>query len=183
MTCRIRNCLRRRISYLFSVVALVFVFAPQANAQPKIWTQAGSAGVVDESSVGVVRLVQGEVTLLPAAPVSTQAVIRYNVVALEGLFVHPSPVSWPALGVRFRDNGPGSRVIVTLKSYDYTTGITNKILTLDSDQYPQSVTYQSRTIGDCANFKQFDFATKAYFVEVELSKTGVGGDPGVGVLS
>ena len=73
-------------------------------------------------------------------------------------------------------------MLATLKAYDYTTGITSTIVSFDSNQYAQSAAYQTRTIGDCANFKQFDFTKKAYFVEVDLVRTAGGGDPGVGVL-
>jgi hypothetical protein len=162
---------------------LAAALAGLGAAQVKIWTHAGSAGAVDESSSGQIRLVQGEATLQPSAPDVATAIVRFNVVALDGLFVPPSPTSWPAMGIRYRDNGAGARVIATLKSYDYTTGITTKVLVFDSDRYPPTgAAYQTRAIGDCSGFRQLDFTTKAYFVEVELVKTAAGGDPGVGVV-
>ena len=66
-------------------------------------------------------------------------------------------------------------------------GQTNTLITLDSDDFPQDMDFQTRAIGNCGNFSHFLFASpqiaRSYFVEVEIiSHTGVN-SIGVGALA
>ena len=178
--------MRRTLGRLLYGQGLWVVFfacaAAAEGANLPLWTHAASAGTPDESAWTIVRLVQGEATLQPGVAPPASITMRYNIVALDGLFSPLTPTSWPSVGIRYRDNGTGAQVIATVKSYDYTTGLTTVLAQFYSDRYRSSTAYQTRTFGSCARFSEFDFATKAYFIEVQLVKSAEGGDPGVGVL-
>jgi len=162
-----------------------------ASAQDinKIWTSVGSTGTVDDTDTGKLHFIGPRVTTNAVAP-GTKAVVRYNVVAVDGLFANLTPTSWPALIVRYNTlNGQG-RVVARLKEYILNgpqEGQTNTLITLDSDDFPQAADFQTRAIGNCGNFSQFQFASpqiaRSYFVEVEItSHTGASG-VGVGALA
>ncbi len=150
-----------------ALAALAALSAP-ARAQAHIWTATGSTGAVDEADLDKIHIAGDKVTLT-ATPAGTTAVIRYNVVAVDGLFAPLTPTSWPALTVRYNDDGPGERLVARLKEYDLTTGAIVTRITFDSDLYPPQADYQTRGIGNCGVFSEFDFTSKAYFIEVELT--------------
>ena len=81
------------------------------------WTTVGSAGVVDEESLGFVQLgkfsEEGVVQLKPEAPLNLPVTIRYNIVAVPGLLEG----NCNSLTVRFRDNVKGALVRVSLRQY------------------------------------------------------------------
>lgn len=154
----------------------------------KIWTSAASTGTVDEEDLNKVVFTGPIASFNPAMHEGT-ATIRYNVVAVDGLFANPTPTSWPALTIRYRDNGASEHVVVRLKEYILAgtgAGTINTLITLDSDDYPQIPGMQSQSIGNCGRFGKFDFAEpniiRVYFVEAELTK-GVNGAPRLGGLS
>jgi hypothetical protein len=149
-----------------AVAALAALIAP-ARAQARIWTATGSTGTVDEADLDKVHIAGDKVTLT-TTPAGARAVIRYNVVAVGGLFAPLTPASWPALTVCYNDDGDGERLVARLKEYDLATGALVTRITFDSDLYPPQNGFQTRAIGDCGVFAEFDFAAKAYFIEVEL---------------
>jgi hypothetical protein len=101
--------------------------------------------------------------------------IRYNVVAVEGLYDKTIK-----LAVRFKDNGANAQVIVALKQYSMATGTTTTMLTLNSNNFPSDALYQLQAV---ATFnKSFNFGENAYFVESTLKKTGAGGAPGLALI-
>ena len=135
------------------------------------WTTIGSAGVA----------MGGGVTNAGTAAVldSDSATVRYNVVAVDGLFA-PNP-DFPALGTstsmaaRFLDPGGNSRVIVRLKRTHLVTSATSTLLTIDSNNFGASNLYQNQSVG-CG--LGFDFSTYAYYVEVALSRTAANASAG-----
>ena len=137
-------------------------------APREAWTTVGSAGTVDEDDQGRVAFREGVAELRADAPAQTQAEVRYNVVAVDGLFAGAGR----RMVVRYRDNGAESQVVVRLKSYDLLTGATVTLLTFDSNTFAPSAGFQARGIAVCSPGWAFDFSTKAYFVEVQLIKTG-----------
>ena len=183
-------CSRLLCSPLLMLLILAMM-AGAAAAQDinKIWTSVGSTGTVDDTDTGKLHFIGPRATTNNVAP-GTKAVVRYNVVAVDGLFADLTPTSWPALIVRYSTlNGQG-RVVARLKEYIMTgpqAGQTNTLITLDSDDFPQAADFQTRSIGNCGNFSHFQFASgqvaRAYFIEVEItSHTGVSG-VGVGALA
>jgi hypothetical protein len=133
----------------------------------KPWTTIGSAGTVDEGD-------EVSYTDNIAFLVGEAAVIRYNVVAVDGLFEKGNTPLLPKptrMTVRFRDNGDNNHLIVRLKRVSLTTGDIDTLLTLDSNNYAGSSSFQTRTVG-CGAF-DFDFSTHAYYVEATMTRTGL----------
>jgi len=133
------------------------------------WTSIGAVGVVDE----------GEITFTgPLAYLaSDSAVLRYNVVAVEGLFATSGLLpTRTILTARFRDNGDNNHVVVRLKSQRLTgpgAGDITTLMTIDSDDYPGSSSFQTRSIWCDGGGFSFDFVNNAYFVEVTMSRTAL----------
>lgn len=157
----------------FRVIGLILMifaaFAITSQAQvlgEKPWTTIGSAGTPDEGD---------EVTYTDniAFLAGEHAVIRYNVVAVDGLFEKgATPQFKPTrMTVRFRDNGDNNHLVVRLKRVSLSTGDIDILLTLDSNDYAGSSSFQTRTVG-CGAF-DFDFSTHAYYVEATMSRTGL----------
>ena len=136
------------------------------------WTTIGSAGVA----------MGGGVTHAGTAAVldSSSATVRYNVVAVDGLFATNPDVPFLAtstsMAAKFLDPGNSSRVIVRLRRIHLITSATSTLLTIDSNNFAASNLYQNQTVG-CG--QGFDFATYAYFVEVTLSRTSDNASAGI----
>jgi hypothetical protein len=155
-------------------LALILVTTTSAAAQDdKAWTTIGSAGTVDES---------GQMTFTDniAYLESDQAVIRYNVVAVDGLFNEGIPAAFPRMTVRFRDNGSNNRVIVRLRRAPIDGGNSVTLLRLDSNDYAGSSSFQTQSVTACGDEAfSFDFANFAYYIEVTMSRTALPVTPGL----
>lgn len=165
-------------SVLFVIVALLIggsaVWAQQLSDP---WTTAGSAGTVDEADLVRVLLgspVPGAVALRPAFGIfGTGVRIRYNVVAVQGVLGGAGLT----LTSRFLDNGDGQRVFVQLKQYGLNTGLTTTLLTLDSNLFPGSGTFQVQQISTAFGpgcgppFTTLNFVENSYFMDVTLSRS------------
>lgn len=167
----------------------------------KAWTTVGSAGTVDEADTG--KLVfSGSVVAFPEIlpptssaqaeanaqivlpTVTTTATIRYNVTAVDGLFM---PGNHLGMTVRFRDDGDWARVQLRLYEQDIYTGATALLLTFDSNAFPASPNFQTTGVGNPYPFWSFDFSQKAYFIEATLTKTSsvisiIGGKPSLAII-
>ena len=120
------HTLRQRI-----VLSLVFFLAIVGTSAAQLWV--ASTGTVDEGSRNTIVFNGGVASLKPTIG---SAIVRYNVLPVGTLI---QPIAQPccesrALMVRYRDNGPGARVIVTLKRYNIHTGEVTTLLTFDSKQ-------------------------------------------------
>jgi hypothetical protein len=141
--------------------------AQVALGQP--WTSIGAVGMVDD----------GEITFTgPIAYLeSDSAVVRYNVVSVEGLFANAGAMpTRTVLTARFRDNGDNNRVIVRLKSqrmFGPDAGDVTTLMTIDSNDYPGSSSFQTRSIWCDGGAFSFDFLNNNYFVEVTMSRTSL----------
>jgi hypothetical protein len=133
------------------------------------WTSIGAVGTVDEGDVTFT----GPIAYLE----SDSAVLRYNVVSVEGLFAAAGAMPTRTfLRARFRDNGDNNRVIVRLKSLGLNgaaAGDITTLMTLDSDDYPGSSSFQTRSIWCDGGGFSFDFVNYAYFVEVTMSRSSL----------
>lgn len=183
-------------------IAICFVFlALSAQAQTadvdKNWTTVGSAGTLDEKSVGKVFFDQSKVqmgqvigtttTTTTGNPglISTQtdsAVIRYNVTAVDSLFASRlcrTNKSFPSLDVQLRlrylASGPGARVVAKLIEVDLATGTEIPRLTFDSAGPGLSLSdnYQVQSISVCGRPWNFDFQNKAYYIEATLTVNSI----------
>jgi len=183
-------------------IALCFVFSIlSAQAQipdvDKNWTTVGSAGTLDEKSVGKVffdqskvqmgSVVGGTTTTTTGNPglISTQtdsAVIRYNVTAVDSFFV-PRVCRTNRflssldvrLTLRYLASGPGARVVANLIEVDLATGTETPRLTFDSARPGLSLSdnYQVQSISVCGRPWNFDFQNKAYYIEARLTVNSI----------
>jgi hypothetical protein len=158
----------------------------------KIWTSVGSTGTVDESAADNIMFGGPYATFRTTVTGPTRAIIRYNVTAVDGLFAQAGPLSWPALSVNYRDDGADARVVVYLREYEFganpSSPALNTRIVFDSDLYPPSNDYQTRNIGNCGEFQDFQFVPdnqniRAYFLEVNLVRDSAQGNPGLGALA
>ena len=191
------NRVSRRRSYLLNfrniTIVICFLFlAVSAQAQTpdvdKNWTTLGSAGTLDETSVGKVffdhGIVQmgriGVITNPNPSLVSTtdSAVIRYNVTAVDSFFAVRAcrtNTTLNSLDVRMRlrylASGPGARVVAKLIEVDLANGTEKPLLTFDSAAPGLSLSdnYQVQSVSVCGRPWTFDFQNKAYYIEATLS--------------
>jgi hypothetical protein len=162
-----------------SLAVLFAAMAFTANAQTRPWTAAGSTGTVDEADTAEVRFLTGEAQMVPAAPVGTTSVIRYNVVAVDDA----ATLGVPRLTIRYRTGDNTGRVIARLYRYNFLPGgAASVILTFDSNGFPPTAAgYVTRILMSCSA-PGLDFTNNAYFIEVEFRKNGVNGTPALGTL-
>lgn len=183
---------------IFMKIALslmtIATISSQATAQDgdKIWTSVASTGTVDERNVNEIIFGGPFATFSNTVSGYARAIIRYNVVAVDGLFAQAGPMTWPSLGVNYRDDGSDARVVVYLREYEFGANPMNPPLNtrivFDSDLYPPSNDYQTRTIGNCGEFNEIQFVpgnlnARAYFLEVNLVRNSANGNPGLGALT
>jgi hypothetical protein len=146
------------------------------------WTTVGSAGIVDEADRHLVAFNLATATMRPSAVGTLK--LRYNIVAVDGLFGRPCAGGRfrAELGVRFRDNGNEARVIVRLKRYSLVTGDIDTLLMLNSNNYRPRNGFQLQTMVDIDPRLRFDFFDFAYFMDVELRKTTTAGTPALDII-
>jgi hypothetical protein len=175
---------------LAMLIMLSLAGAAQAQEGYRIWTSVASTGTVDETDAGEIAFSGPFAEFSGTAGPAARATIRYNVVAVDGLFAQAGPQSWPALIVNYRDNGPDARVQAFLREYDFLTAQVHptKRILFDSDLYAPSNNYQTRAVGNCGLFDDFDFVPNnqtvhAYFIEVLLYRASSSGTPGLGGLA
>ena len=193
---------------LATAAALAFSGLGSALAQVpdeiKVWTTVGSDGTVDEADVGkvffnesVVQSGQAPVgnqptsdLLEPAVPQRTailppqteSAVIRYNVMPVDGLLFPPRVACQPQPGsstpgvqlvLRYLAAGPSARVVAKLIEVDLATGLATPMMTFDSKmpQFPAASGYQVQAVGQCCPAWRFDFEGKGYYIEVTLIRS------------
>jgi hypothetical protein len=160
------------VKSLCGLALLLAGLAASSQAQTVLgqpWTTIGSTGTVDEGEVtfsGPIAFLAGD-----------SAVLRYNVVSVDGLFATSGPLpTRTILTARFRDNGDNNRVIVRLRSLRLTgasAGSITTLMTIDSDNYPGSSSFQSRSIWCDGGGFSFDFVNHAYYVEVTMTRTSL----------
>jgi len=174
---------------------------PTANVD-KVWTTVGSAGTLDEASVGKVffdhgvvqmgRTVGGVLTTAKGAAIAPQtqsAVIRYNVTPVDGLFtlraapciVQPGGgCAFYGLTLRCLAAGSNAKVVADLIEIDLATGAETVRLTFKSS--PTSNRYEVQ-FGDSnlgPDFS-FDFISKAYYIEATLTASSIAAGSAAGI--
>jgi hypothetical protein len=145
------------------------IFSPVSAQTP--WTAVGSTGTTDNTDIGNVLFTTSIASISPTAPERVTVTLRYNVVGVDGL----SFTEGFLFTFRFKDNGAGARVVLSLRKVDIKTGITETIGTLDSNDYPPSASFQTQS--EFSTNTVFDFTNNAYYVEAELRKRTPGSFP------
>jgi len=151
----------------------------------KIWTTVGSAGILDQVDLAKVSLHQSIIQLgvdiattathaetAPPAAIqfgagfrTVQAVARYNITPVDGLFFPHVPSSPFHYGLRLRYLG---HVTAKLIEVDLATGSETVLVLFDSTAFPGSPFFQVQT-AFATNFEGvLDFVNKAYYVEATL---------------
>lgn len=165
-----------RLSWLSPATAirtgllLAFAFtAPLQSAETSTqpWTSVGSDGAEHSGtfthSNGIAFLT------------SASGVIRYNVVAVDGLLDTDGPGISPGrayIRARFRDPSAASRVTVNLRRTRISDGFTANVpgLIIDSNNFPVNAGFQTRRVHPCGGVPVYDFVNYVYFVEVAMTR-------------
>ncbi|MEP7339679.1 MAG: hypothetical protein ABI977_18215 [Acidobacteriota bacterium] len=194
---KIINCFLSLALLLAATLANTSVAHADTDYWLKAWTTVGSAGTVDEADTGKIVL-QGSTIgfpeLLPPTkqqsafeiglPLETvTAVVRYNVVATDGLF---EGGNFLGMRSRFRDDGNSAQVILRLIEVNIETGASSVVLTLDSNAFTANANYQTQGVSAFIG-SRINFHDNAYFIEATLiqkrsSIALFGGRPGISVI-
>jgi hypothetical protein len=165
--------------WLILVLGLVIGSSSMASAQVDPWTAVGTTGTVDEEDLSIVDMVgTATVQVKSTAPLPSTVDIRYNIVAVEGVF---SPSEGISMQVRFRDNGTGGRVVARLRQISFSTGAITTLLVLDSDTFPASNGFQTRSVSTCGG-NVFNFLNNAYYIDLTITKFNTTGAPALQLL-
>lgn len=147
----------------------------------KEWTTVGSAGSLDQADLSKVTLhqsiIQLGVELLPPPPVANaaalaglfsaavptqQAVVRYNVTPVDGMFPQATPAFAWVLRLRYR-----GRVTARWIEVDLATGVESPpLIQFDSNAFPPSPSFHVQAATTA--FRPVDFVKKAYYIEATL---------------
>jgi hypothetical protein len=166
--------MKRPTHVLYSFIGLIFFLFfnfTTVTAQLHCWTSVGSAGTVDEADLGVVALSTDRAAVKPAT-IAASVELRYNIVAIEGLF--PGACKTKTLMIRYADNGNKAQVIVRLHTFNIKTGVSSILAEFNSNDKDPSNVAQAK---DVTFDTDFNFETNIYYIEVQLIKIGIGGNP------
>jgi hypothetical protein len=190
----------RNLTIAICFVLMAFSAQAQTADVDKNWTTVGSAGTLDESSVGKVffdhsivqmgRRVGGSTSAKRRGLILTQtqsAAIRYNVTPVDGFFVPRRCTPDNSLDVRLRLRylaaGPSARVVAKLIEVDLATGTEKPLLTFDSTGPGLSLSdnYQVQSGFVCGRPWNFDFENKAYYIEATLTTSSIAAFSAAGI--
>ena len=151
--------------------------------QLKVWTTVGSAGALNQTDLAKVSLHQSVIQLgaelfpqastkVATAQVATpphlglnlptiQAVVRYNVTPVDGLFIEGKFKY--QLQVRFR-----GRITAKLMQVDPENGTETQLILFDSNSFPPKPNFQVQSVSAKNDSLLLDFINKAYYVEATL---------------
>jgi len=172
-----RTVLSKLLSVLMLVgmllTALSIAGSPPVMAQTAAaWTTVGAAGTVDNDDLALYATDDGTGMMFFANGVNGTLNVKYNIDGLPGLT--------NALVVRYRDNGNSARVILQLRRYGLSSGVTSDpLVTLDSNIWPASDSFETGTICTAHNF---DFENYAYYINAIITKSAGTGNPALGAI-
>jgi hypothetical protein len=147
----------------------------------KIWTTVGSAGILNPADLAKVTLhgsiIQLGIDISPPPPVAAarrliglptvQAVARYNVTPVDGLFFNQVASNKFHYGLELRYLG---HVMATLREVDLHTGNDpdQGLVLFDSTRFDTSPSFKVETAFATQFEGVLDFVNKAYYVEATL---------------
>lgn len=194
---KIINCFLSLALLLTATLASTSAVRADVDYWLKAWTTVGSAGAIDEADTGKLRLQGSTVAFPEILPPTTQqstfavgfpletvtAVVRYNVVATDGLFEAGTHLGMRS---RFRDDGNNAQVILRLIEVNIETGASSLVLTLDSNAFTANANYQTQSVATFIG-SRINFQENAYFIEATLVQKRspiafFGGKPGISVI-
>lgn len=173
--------LKRKLNALCVSLA---IGAASGGALAAPWTTVGSAGTVDEADVDAVSLSGAGANVSTGAALPRTVVIRYNVVAIDGLLSNLGNIGGVRMDVVYRDNANTAKVRLRLRELENATGILRTKLVFDSNAFAPAEGFQQRSVNSCASGTpfNFDFARKTYYVEAEIEKAAVADLPSLGAI-
>ncbi|MFL5802156.1 MAG: hypothetical protein ACJ8CR_10500 [Roseiflexaceae bacterium] len=146
---------------------------PQAAVPGAFWTAVGSTGTVDEASQSLILHELGYVRMKPG--VIGRAIIRYNVVAVDGLLPGGNTRRITLL-THFLDNGPGAQVVTRLCRVPHVGAPAAAcFLTIGSNPDVVPVSWRTKLATSACQAVDFNFGRYAYVVEVQLIQTTTAG--------
>ena len=92
-----------------------------------------------------------------------QAVVRYNVQAVDGLFSIPDKFKYQ-LTIRYR-----GQVTAKLMQMDGESGIEAQLILFNSNSFPTKPDFQLQSVSASNNSPLLDFVNKGYYVEATLN--------------
>jgi len=178
------------MSMRIRIVTVCFTMVASVALLRADWTAVASTGVVDESDASKIALNSDGSAEIRSTISSTSAFIRYNVAADASLMPSPPNVDQGGLifSMRYRDNGPGARVLAKLKRITLAGWNPNApqeatvIATIDSDLGPAGDGWQTlwaQRASCCRSNEGLTFLDYGYVVEVNLIKNNATGTPGI----
>jgi hypothetical protein len=184
-----------RLVSVFACVAAVATVTVHAD-----WTAVAATAAIDEGDLNKILFNNdGSATIRPTIS-STSAKLRVSIVKTPSLVVpnpRPDELGPLVFMMRARDNGPGARVIATLKriTFGYFGGPerTDVVATIDSDMYQAGSDWATMPVNSfnaynpCCFLRNpttgtpeaLNFLDSAYYVEIQLIKNNAEGNPGV----
>jgi hypothetical protein len=144
---------------------------PQAAVPGAFWTAVGSTGTVDEASQSLILHELGYVRMKPG--VIGRAIIRYNVVAVDGLLPGGTTRRITLL-THFYDNGAGAQVLARLYRVPHSGFGPGLIVASSSNPDVLPASWRTK-LATSTCLPDFNFSRYAYVVEVELSQTATTG--------
>jgi hypothetical protein len=149
----------------------------------KVWTTVGSAGTLSQADLAKVTM-HGSIIQLGSEIVSTggspattavlaaavqnttQAVVRYNITPVDGLFI--TGAFHYHLQIRFRNH-----ITARLMEADMLTGTEKQLIAFNSQSFPPQPGFQVQAVPTAANSTVMDFVNKAYYVEATLIASAI----------
>lgn len=151
--------------------------------QLRVWTTVGSAGTLNQTDLANVSLHQSIIQLgadlpqvatevaaarvasgagrLPPIFPTIQAVARYNVTPVDGLFI-TGTFSYN-LQLRFR-----GQITAKLMQVDIENGAETPLILFDSNSFPANPNFQVQRVSTGDGAALLDFVNSAYYVEAML---------------
>jgi hypothetical protein len=152
------------------------------------WSAVGASGTPVTATEWMVQTNYQPTMSLRSSVSQGTALIKYNVSAAPDLLFSPQDQPNLCLWVTFRADNAASRVRATLNRVYFNDTPAQPFVTLDSNSFPAQGQVGYRVMHTCQIpdpdnaghlVRTIDFFQKAWYVEVELTRTDASGNPGI----
>jgi hypothetical protein len=151
--------------------------APALAQTTTPWTTVGAAGMVDNNDLARYATEDGTGILFFADGATGTINVKYNIVGMSEL----SGLGTYQMVSRYRDDGIAARIILQLRRYSFSSGVTSDpLITLDTRDFPAGNSFQTQRTACFGH--DFDFRNYAYYVDAIITRTAVTGAPALGAI-